>query len=203
MSNRPRFEDITSATEFNSWYWLKKEMVEICKRSNLPSSGTKFQLRDRIMYALDNRGELKPTKVKIKPTSIFNWAKAELTLDTVITDNVSFGPNFRNFMKSQIGNTFNCHGDFMSWVKRNIGKTLNEAILQWKVFEKQKRDPSFKSKIAKPNMFNQYIRDFLDDNKGASLRTAKTYWMLKKQLPTQDGFVIYERSDLQLQDSAD
>ncbi|MBQ0734257.1 DUF6434 domain-containing protein [Aquimarina celericrescens] len=194
---RPKFEDIISGAEFNNWYWLKEEMVDICKRSNLPVSGSKFQLRDRIMYALDNDGKLKPEKKTAKPKSKFNWVKAELTLDTIITDNVSFGPNFRKFMKSQIGNKFFCHSDFMDWVKGNIGKTLEDAVYQWEELEKRK-DPNFKREIASNNMFNQYIRDFLDDNKGGSFQTAKRFWDIKKQYPAKNGFVIYEKSDLEL-----
>ncbi|MEM0934180.1 MAG: SAP domain-containing protein, partial [Bacteroidota bacterium] len=44
---RPDFENIESGQEFNRWYWLKEELIEICKRSGLPSHGRKFDLRDR------------------------------------------------------------------------------------------------------------------------------------------------------------
>ncbi|TPN81692.1 DUF6434 domain-containing protein [Aquimarina algicola] len=196
--SRPDFENITSGKEFNNWYWLKKEMVDICKRSNLPYSGSKFELRDRIMYALDHQGKIKPKKPKNKTTSKFNWAKEQLTLDTIITDNVSFGPNFRGFMKSQIGTKFYCHGDFMDWVKSNLGKTLQDAILQWEILDQRKQDPDFKREIAKHNMYCQYIRDFLDANKGKKFADAKHSWMKKKQLPMHNGFVIYEQTDLDL-----
>ena len=198
--NRPKFENITSGADFNTWYWLKEELVEICKRSHLPSGGSKFELRDRIMYALDNNGKSKPGKKKIKPISKFNWAKEKLTKETVITDNVSFGPNFRKFMKSQLGSTFSCHSDFMSWVKENIGKILGDAIIAWEALEKRKKDPGFRREIADHNMFNQYIRDFLDDNKGSTFQTAKKFWDIKKLQPAKNGRVVYEKSDLELLD---
>ena len=125
---RPNFGDIKTGEEFNQWYWLKAEMVEICKRAGLPATGRKFDLRDRIMYALDHDGNLKPEPKKKKTKSKFNWAKSELSLETIITDNVSFGPNFRRFMKSRIGNRFSCHSDFMDWMKSNAGKTLADAV---------------------------------------------------------------------------
>ncbi|MEM8523159.1 MAG: DUF6434 domain-containing protein [Bacteroidota bacterium] len=195
---RPDFENIETGKEFNRWYWLKEEMVDICKRAGLPSHGRKFDLRDRIMYALDNNGKVKPTPPKKKAQSKFNWAKAVLTLETPITDNVSFGPNFRRFMKAQIGNKFNCHGDFMDWVKQNEGKTLADAIDQWHTLEQRKEDPNFKRTIADNNMYAQYTRDFLEDNENKTMKDAKKYWLLKKQLPTEDGFVRYESSDLEL-----
>lgn len=197
--SRPRFEDIRTGDEFNQWYWLKEEMVNICRRSGLPTNGRKFELRDRIMYALDNDGKLKPEPKKQKKQSKFNWAKSQLSLDTLITDNVSFGPNFRRFMKSEIGNKFFCHSDFMDWVKSNAGKSLSEAVEKWYELEKRKEDPNFKRTIADNNMLAQYVRDFLEDNKNKTLKDAKKYWNLKKQLPTKNGFVRYECSDLKLE----
>lgn len=196
--SRPKFDEIKTGNEFNQWYWLKEEMVDICKRSGLPTNGRKFDLRDRIMYALDNDGKVKPDLKKEKHQSNFNWARSELSLDTIITDNVSFGPNFRRFMKSQIGNRFSCHSDFMDWVKSNKGKSLSDAVNKWKELEKRKEDPSFKRTIADNNMLAQYTRDFLEDNKYKTLKDAKKFWNLKKQLPTKNGFVRYESSDLNL-----
>lgn len=195
---RPTFENIKSGKEFNKWYWLKDEMADICKRSGLPTHGRKFDLRDRIMYALDNHGKVKPEPKKAKSKSKFNWAKSKLTLETKITDNISFGPNFRRFMKGQIGNTFSCNSDFMDWVKSNEGKTLIDAIRKYHQFENRKNDPNFEREIAANNMFNQYTRDFMKDNPEESIKTVRKYWMLKKQLPTKDGFVRYEKSNLEL-----
>lgn len=195
---RPNFENIKSGAEFNQWYWLKAEMVEICKKANLPITGRKFELRDRIMYALDNAGVVKPLPKKKKTVSKFNWAKAELDLDTLITDNVSFGPNFRKFMKAQIGSKFSCHSDFMDWIKANSGKTLADAVNKWLELERRKENPEFKREIAANNMYNQYTRDFLKDNPEYQLKDAKKYWMLKKLRPTEDGFIRYDREDLKL-----
>lgn len=199
MQSRPKFEDIKTGKEFNKWYWLKEEMEEICKGIGLPHSGRKFDLRDRIIYALDNNGILKPEPQKQKSASKFDWSKSILSLNTTITDNVSFGPNFRRFMKKEIGNKFKCHSDFMDWVKANSGKTLKDAVAKWMELEKRKEDPTFKRTIADNNMLAQYTRDFLSDNRNTTLKDAKRYWNLKKQLPTKDGFVKYEKSDLQLE----
>ncbi|MEM1337604.1 MAG: DUF6434 domain-containing protein [Bacteroidota bacterium] len=194
---RPDFENITSGAEFNTWYWLKEEMVAICKAAGLPTNGRKFELRDRIMFALDNRGRLKP-RVKIKKKSTFNWAKATLTLETVITDNISFGPNFRAFMKRQIGDKFSCHSDFMDWAKANTGKTLAQAVEQWYALEARKEDPEFRRDIADNNMFNQYTRDFLNTYPHKTIKEARKYWLLKKKLPMINGFVRFEKTDIDL-----
>lgn len=194
---RPSFKSISSGAEFNKWYWLKQEMIDILKVLNLPQHGKKFELRDRIMFALDNDGKLLKIKSK-KNKSNFNWAKESLNLETKITDNVSFGPNFRNFMKRAIGNNFSCHGDFMDWVKSNPGKTLKDAIIAWEKLANRKNNPTFRREIADHNMYAQYIRDFFDNNPKASLKEVKRIWLLKKQLPMKNGFVKYEKSDLDL-----
>ncbi len=195
---RPAFEDIKTGDEFKRWYWLKEELEEICKCSGLPCMGRKFDLQDRIAFALDNRGALPSAPRKKKAASGFNWAKSKLTPETRITDNVSFGPNFRRFMKAEIGKGFSCHSDFMDWVKANPGKTLADAVEQWQILEARKKDPEFRRKIASNNMYNQYTRDFFDDNPEMTKEDARAFWLLKKQLPTKDGFVRYERSDLEL-----
>ncbi len=195
--SRPNFEDIKTGAEFKRWYWLKEELVDICKRSNLTYSGGKFDLQDRIAHALDNNGELLE-KSTTKKTSKFNWAKANLTPGTIITDNITFGPNFRRFMKVHIGKRFSCHSDFMDWVKGNPGKTLQNAVEHWYLLEDRKNDPDFKRKIAGHNMYAQYTRDFLKDNPGKTIKDAKEYWLLKRRLPTETGFVKYEPNDLKI-----
>jgi hypothetical protein len=196
--HRPEFYTIKTATEFNKWYWLKAEMVAICKAMGLPANGSKFKLRDRIMYALDNKGAKLP-EPKIKKTMAgFNWAKEKLTLQAIITDNISFGPNFRNFIKLHVGNKFVCHSDFMDWVKTNTGKTLQDAILMWQELENRKTNPGFKRTIAENNMLAQYVRDFLKDNPGKKIKDVLAVWKIKKAQPMVKGFVKYKKADVKL-----
>ncbi len=194
---RPDFEDIRSGEEFNQWYWLKKEMVSICKVLGLPSSGRKFDLRDRIMYSLDNEGALLP-RAKPKKTSTFNWAKTKLTSETVITDNITFGQNLRHFMESEIGPQFSFNIHFMDWAKANTGKSLGDAVDFWLQMERRKHDPDFQTLIADNNMYNQYTRDFLADNPTLSPSDARKFWLKKKLLPMKQGFVRYHKDDLGL-----
>jgi len=188
---RPPFEEIQSGAEFMKWYWLKEELVAACAKLGLPKNGSKFELRNRLTHYLET-GEVLALKSP-KKDSTFNWAKEELTLDTIITDNVSFGPNFRGFMKEQLGSRFSCTSEFMDWVKANTGKRLREAVAYWKWLEGRKQDPTFKRKIASHNMYSQYIRDYVEANPGTSLSDAKVEWMKDKQKPNEDGFVKYEK----------
>lgn len=195
---RPDFASFRTGAEFNNWYWLKAELMEICQQAGLPTNGSKFTLRDRIIYALDNEGAVMPEPKKPKPTSRFNWAKEKLRPETLITDNITFGQNFRGFMESQLGPHFICHTDFMKWVKAHPGYTLADAVTAWNMLEQRKTDPSFRSDIADHNMFNQYTRDFLDENPELGMAAVRHSWAKRREMPAPGGFIRYQPTDVDL-----
>ncbi len=192
---RPNILSIETADNFKKWYWLKAELIDYAKRAGIPANGSKFEIRDRILFALENPGKPIPKTPSKKKTSKFNWAKETLTLGTEITDSVSFGPNFRNFMKSQIGDRFNCHGDFMDWVKANPGKTLEDAMIAWEGMDELKRQ-GVRRIIQPHNMLSQYYRDFFDRYPERKIADARKCWMKKSRMENPDGKVIFEDSDL-------
>ncbi|MEM1087703.1 MAG: DUF6434 domain-containing protein [Pseudomonadota bacterium] len=193
---RPDFSSDMTADEFERWYWPVSALKAACEVLRLPVIGSKADLRARVAFALRNPDRPLPKLTKAKPKSRFDWAKAELSFQTVITDNVSFGPNVRGFFKSEIGKAFVCHGDFMAWVKANVGATLHDAIEAWHVLEARKEDPTFRGEIASCNNYLQYLRDLRDHNPDLSLDEAKCCWDEKNLRPAQNGFVVYEASDL-------
>ncbi|MGB3800681.1 MAG: DUF6434 domain-containing protein [Lewinella sp.] len=192
---RPDFGNVESGAEFNSWYWLKAEMQAFCKLLGLPSGGRKFDLRDRIMYALDHDRKLLPKPRKRRPESTFDWKGADLNLDTVVTDNISFGPNFRNFLAGQIDRKFTCTSDFMDWVREHEGATLAECIAAWYELDNRRRDPTFRREIADNNMFCQYVRDFYDHDPEAPFQRVKDCWNWKRRQPMAEGAVVFSASD--------
>ena len=196
---RPALGELKSSAELRRWYYLKTELSAFCKANGISRAGGKFELIDRIAEYLDT-GQA-TAKHEAKPASRFNWAKADLSLNTVITDNVTFGKNVRTFLASQIGKQFVCNSDFMNWVKSNEGKTLKDAVAAWHRLEKRKLDPNFKRDIAPHNMLNQYTRDFFAGNPDKTRADMMRCWNLKKRLPNS-GRVRYEPSDLLLEEPA-
>lgn len=196
---RPPFSEIHTAPEFDRWYWLKTELVTICRELNLSTAGNKATLRQRILHALAPDQYPAPTPTKRAPRrASFSWSKAALRPDTVIDASVSFGPNFRHFMRSQIGEQFSCHSDFMDWVRANVGKTLADAVIAWQQLELRKADPNFRRDIAEHNQMLRYLRAFLDDQPTADRALAMRCWELKKQRPAPGGRILYHPSDLDL-----
>jgi hypothetical protein len=171
--------------------------VDFCKRTNLSYVGAKFDILERIATALDNdynkREKEQPSD---KPTSKFVWSKSKLTLDTIITDSYTNGPNTRKFFKEYCGNKFHFSIPFMNFMKNNCGKTLQDAINEWHRLYEQSKDKNFKSEIPAGNQYNKYIRDFFADNPTMTIEQARHFWKLKRSLPL--GRHIYEKTDLNL-----
>jgi hypothetical protein len=198
LTKRPDLINIGSGTEFKQWYWLKEELVVMCKELQVSYSGSKADLTNRIADFIDFglKRKLDSNKVRgKKKVSKFNWARSSLNLKTVITDSYTNGPNTRAFFKIQCGKEFSFTIPFMDWMRENVGRTLEDAVMEWRKQYQERKDPNFKSVIPPSNQYNKYIRDFFDDNPGKSIREARHYWMLKRSLP---GKHIYEKSDFDL-----
>ncbi|MEO1657331.1 MAG: DUF6434 domain-containing protein [Pseudomonadota bacterium] len=190
---RPNPEDVADLEAFSPWYWPVDHLHAFCDRLGLSKSGTKAVLRARVAEAFGGP----PASAQTKPKrSGFSWSRETLTTKTVITSDVSFGPNVRKFFAAAIGPSFVCHGDFMAWMRSNPGETLGTAIEMWKVMEARKDDPGFRREIAEGNNYLQYLRDLRDAHPDVSLDDAKACWDEKKIRPAQNGRVVFEADDL-------
>ena len=67
MSERLDLNEKLDGETFRSYYYLKKELVDFCRENNLPVSGGKVELTDRIACFLDT-GKALETSVKRKAT---------------------------------------------------------------------------------------------------------------------------------------
>ncbi|MEO0688938.1 MAG: DUF6434 domain-containing protein [Pseudomonadota bacterium] len=192
---RPPFQSDMTAQEFLRWYWSKRDLEDICVTLKLSQSGSKNGLRKRVAERLAGKKATNASKSRQHRPSI-NWSKATLDRDTIITSDISFGPNVRGFFRSQIGPSFVCHGEFMAWVKANAGATLGDAVEVWQALEERKRNPDFRREIASHNNYLQYLRDFQDAFPDRTLAEAKRCWDEKKVRPARDGFVVFDVEDI-------
>ncbi|MEM9880443.1 MAG: DUF6434 domain-containing protein [Pseudomonadota bacterium] len=193
---RPPVDRHMSPAEFGRWYWPVEHLKQFCEALSLSKAGTKAELRSRVAYALGHDGAAPPPHRRTSLAGAFNWAKASLTRETVITDTISFGPNVRGFFKAEIGKAFVCNADFMAWVRANPGVCLGDAIDAWSLLEARKADPSFRREIAACNNYLQYLRDARDTFPALSLEAAKACWDYKKVRPAQNGIVVFEARDV-------
>lgn len=181
---RPELETIKKAQAFDQWYWLKQELTEFCRANGLKVSGNKAEIAHRIRHFLETgsreRLEALPKK---KVTSKFDWHSAELTPETKITDSYKNTQNVRRFMVSQVGKSFRFSIRLMAWIKENEGKTLADVVAQWQAIETAKKEGNYQTKIPPGNEYNQYVRDFSQDNPGQPLQVARKCWLYKRSQP--------------------
>ena len=186
MNERPELNIELDAATFRSFYYLKQELADFCRENRLPTSGSKAELTDRIVYFLDTGSVLKPTAERKAAVNI-----GTLTEDTVIEPNIVCSEKHRAFFSEKIGKGFSFNVPFQKWLKANAGKTYGEAVRAYdRILEEKKQR---KTEIGRQFEYNTYIRDFFADNPRKSLHDAIVCWNYKKSLP---GHHRYEQSDL-------
>jgi hypothetical protein len=192
---RPDLNKDISLTDFNDFYWLKQELIDFCKTVGINPYGAKIEIADRIRQFIQAGKVVENESNKNKRTSNFDWDKEVLTRATIIQDNYKNGENVRNFFVQEIGTHFSFNIIFMKWMKENIGKTLEDAIIEWNRINELKKDKNYVSEIDSQFEYNRYMRAFLNDNPHLSSKDAMKYWKLKR---AKRGTNEYEKSDLDL-----
>jgi len=192
IEKRPELNNAISPGDFQGFYWLKTELASFCQANGISASGGKIEIAARIEQYLST-GEVVSTSGKPAIISNFDWKNAELDLNTKLTDNYTNTENVRAFMTFHIGSHFRFNTGFMNWAKANAGKSLNDAIDEWKRIYSLKRNKEHKSEIAPQFEYNRYIRDFIADNPGKTRASAIHFWKLKRQ---QRGDNNYSATDL-------
>ncbi|SCY85316.1 DUF6434 domain-containing protein [Ruminococcus sp. YE282] len=186
MSERPNLNRELDGETFRSFYYLKEELTNFCRENNLPVSGGKIELTNRIAYFLDT-GKVLKTSAKRKATISVGL----ITENTVIEPNIVCSEKHRAFFKEKIGKSFSFNVLFQKWLKSNAGKTYGEAInAYYQILGEKKKK---KTTIDRQFEYNTYIRDFFSDNQGRNLEEAIICWKYKKSL---QGHNRYEKSDL-------
>jgi hypothetical protein len=185
MMNLPKTKQ-----EFLDRYYLKTELVAICKANNLPATGSKENLVQYICDFIENK---KIIKIKPEPKKKDNHFVPEL--DKIITANYSNDETHRRFFTKEIGAHFKYNVPFINWMNENKGrKTYKEAIEIWhKIVSDKKSGKKFD--IMKSCEYNQYTRDFFEDNPKLSREDCIKCWKYKK---SQTGKHKYEKRDLEI-----
>ena len=173
--------------EFKEYYFLKEELKDFCRKEGLKVSGSKQELEERIVHYLSTGEEL----VKPKISQSKNEGGSEISLDSRLGENFRCSEDKREFFENEIGPGFKFKVKFQKWLKSNPDKTYRDAIDAYHEIQNSKE----KTKIDKQFQYNQYIRDFFENNNDKSLDDAIKCWKYKKSLK---GHNRYEKSDLEI-----
>ena len=172
--------------EFGEYYFLKEELKDFCRSEGLKVSGSKQDLERRIVHYLSTGEELKEAPVKSNSAE----APTEISLDSKLGENFRCSEDKREFFEKYIGKGFKFKVKFQKWLKANPDRTYRDAIDAYHEIQ----NSGGKTEIGKQFQYNQYIRDFFEDNDDKSLDDAIKCWKHKKSLK---GHNRYERSDLE------
>ena len=186
MNKRPLLTKELDSATFKNYYYLKEELMDFCKINNLPTSGSKMDLNERICYFLENGIAMKINTKRKKTKKI-----TELTLDSLIEENIKCTQVHRRFFEKHIGKSFSFNVAFQKWLKENSGLTYFEACDAYHAIKLNSK--SQKTIIDTQFEYNTYIRDFFEDNKGRSLKEAIKCWNFKK---SKAGSNKYHEDDL-------
>lgn len=178
---RPNLSKEISIQDFKDFYWLKEELQSFCREHKISASGSKIEIAVRIETFLRTGEIKKPVKNPRGNKNIAN--PADLSLDTVISENHRCSQNVRVFFKSVIPK-FHFSTYIQDYFKNNVGKTYRDAVDAWNEEEERKKNPSYKKDIAPQFEYNQFIRDFFADpkNHGKSREDAIEKWYEIKKL---------------------
>ena len=184
---RPQLTADLTSEEFKEYYFLKEELKDFLRSEGLKVSGSKNELEERIIHYLDTGKQLD----NLNAPAVKAETSGELSLDSKIGENFKCSEEKREFFENEIGKGFKFKVAFQKWLKSNPEKTYSDAITAYNEIMKSRK----RTKIDKQFQYNQYIRDFFDENDGLTLNDAIKCWKYKKSLK---GHNRYEKSDLKI-----
>jgi len=96
MSERPDLNEKLDGETFRAFYYLKEELVDFCRENNLPVSGGKIELTDRIACFLDTRKVLEASAKRQTTRDV-----GIITENTPIESNIVCSEKHRAFLKKK------------------------------------------------------------------------------------------------------
>lgn len=169
---RPKTNLLLTADEFSSWYWLKTELVELCRVHRLGTSGSKLELEARV------RGHLKgmPAEKKAMRRSSGEMP-ATFTLETVIGRGWRCNPALGAFFRTVCGRGFHFNAAMRDYVHQGEGKTLADAAI---CYHASVGPDAKRPTIARQLEYNQHFRDYFSNHAGATREEAIAAWWEKR-----------------------
>lgn len=112
MSKRETLDVNLDSITFRSYYYLKEELIDFCRKNHLQTTGSKMELTERIAHFLKT-GERTCKSHVIKRNKI-----VDITLDTIIENDFVCSQVHRAFFEEQIGKSFSFNVTFQKMVKK-------------------------------------------------------------------------------------
>jgi hypothetical protein len=169
---RPRPSRKLSADEFSSWYWLKTEMVALCRLHGLGTAGSKLELEARIRGHL--LGLTTEKKAVRRPSGEM---PATFSLQSVIGRGWRCNPGLGAFFRTVCGRGFRFNAAMRDFIHEGEGKSLADAAICYhaSVGPGANRPP-----IARQLEYNEHFREYFTSHPGATREEAIAAWWEKR-----------------------
>ena len=199
MEERPAFEKIKSYEEFSKYYWYREELIEICRKHGIDSSGLKAELNHNIEeYFKGNIISPKEKGTKHR-TATRNIPLEELTPETSLIEcGFTFGPKFREFFCRQTGiKNFKFNVDMVASVKK-VKETNDIAFTLGDLLDIFYGKATYAKYDKVSLQWNKFVHDFCADEATSrfpdKLKIAAIIW---KEVRNSSREKIYKRELLE------
>ncbi len=174
MEPRPALTPALSGAELRRWYWTLAELTALARALEIPTSGGKAALTERLAAALD--GEPVP------PAPPRRTRGPQLTAPvhggTVLPPGQRCSEVLRAWFTATIGPAFRFDGPMREFVAGGAGRTLDEGVAHWRA---TRGAPA--TEIAPQFELNRFLRARRSSHPGESRSAALAAWRLHRARP--------------------
>ncbi|MEI1277500.1 SAP domain-containing protein [Leptospira venezuelensis] len=175
MKLRPSFEKIKTISEFESHYWYREELQEICTGLKISSKGAKAELEERLRsyIKLGRDMFLKKENTSISPISIRRKNKSgkEITLKSkIIPEGIRFDSKFREFCRDYYGLKKFSFTKAMAEAVRDAEKVGNLKLSVQDLLKVYENPPKEERPDDRVLRWNRFVKDFHSSTKTSPLK---------------------------------
>jgi len=176
MPRRPALTQRLAVEDFQSFYWLKEELLVFCRAHGLSTTGAKKDLTWRVAQFLKG-GQVEARPPRRATPKATGPMPLTFSRETVIGVGWRCSQPLRFFFERELGPRFHFDSVMRDFIRDGAGRTLNEAIQAWEAGQQTGR---VAKAIAPQFEYNQHIRDYFQAHPSATLREAIAAWKKKR-----------------------
>ncbi|PKA17576.1 SAP domain-containing protein [Leptospira haakeii] len=175
MKSRPSFEKIKTASEFESHYWYREELQDICVNLKISSKGAKAELEERLksFITLGREKFLKKENSTKGPVSVPRKTKSEkeITLKSkIIPEGIRFDSKFREFCREYYDLKKFSFTKAMAEAVRDAEKIGNLKLSVQDLLKVYENPPKEERPDDRVLRWNRFVKDFHSDPKTSPLK---------------------------------
>ncbi|MGJ4745625.1 SAP domain-containing protein [Leptospira sp. SA-E8] len=175
MKSRPSFEKIKTIAEFESYYWYREELQDICLNLKISSKGAKADLEERLKSYLTLGREkfLKKENSSKSPSSVHrkNKSEKEITLKSkIIPEGIRFDSKFREFCREYYDLKKFSFTKAMAEAVRDAEKVGNLKLSVQDLLKVYENPPKEERPDDRVLRWNRFVKDFHSDPKTSPLK---------------------------------